>query len=595
MRAQGSGHVVIHFLLDDRPGREPVLQRLLLLDEVALKALTEALSKEVGDLPGIKVTAIEPGAFRTDWAKRSMHEASAPIDAYADDVGARKDLIKAFADDLPGDPRKVADAVLMVTGLDELRLRLLLGHDVLKVIREKLAAMKRLDRRVGSHDSLDVNFPLGMSNFGATSTATEALDGIDLTGRTVLVTGGYPCIAIEACRAPSRVRARTVLGAGAMRKARRTHRGHRRRRGRGAGPGDQASVASYAEGLLAAEVPIDLLINNAGVMACPLGRTAEDFEMQLGTNHLGHFVLTTGLAGLDGGGTGEKGREPELAGSPALPDIQLGRSSTTATRPYDKWEAYGQSKTANCLFSVEFDRRFGAPRRRRLRRAPGCDHDRAGPAPGRRGPRGPGQPVAERRADAVQARRQAGAATSVWAATSPDLADVGGVYLEDCHIQPTRPDRSRRMGRRPHRLGAGSGLGQASLGVVGRADRGGARSAEADSCLGEQVVHLAQQGQRLRVRDQRALAQARVAGSGRPRRPRGRSPRPMTGEPGASTGSPGSTVHAPRPSTNGAKTAFDGWWKSSSVEPARCRSRSRRWREDHEVSDAVIVASAPPG
>ena len=82
-----------------------------------MEALTEALAKEVGPL-GIKVTAIEPGAFRTDWAKRSMHESATPIEAYAEDVGARKELIKAFADHLPGDPRKVAEAVLMVVGLE---------------------------------------------------------------------------------------------------------------------------------------------------------------------------------------------------------------------------------------------------------------------------------------------------------------------------------------------------------------------------------------------------------------------------------------------------------------------------------------------
>ena len=105
----------------------------------ALEALTEGLAKEVGPL-GIKVSAIEPGGFRTDWASRSMHESATPIDAYAEDVGARKELIKAFADHLPGDPRKVGDAVVMVTGLEDPPLRLLLGKDVLNAFREKTAA-----------------------------------------------------------------------------------------------------------------------------------------------------------------------------------------------------------------------------------------------------------------------------------------------------------------------------------------------------------------------------------------------------------------------------------------------------------------------
>jgi NAD(P)-dependent dehydrogenase (short-subunit alcohol dehydrogenase family) len=103
----------------------------------ALESLTEALSKEVAGL-GVKVSAIEPGAFRTDWAARSMKESDAPIEDYAADVGARKELIKAFANDLPGDPRKVAEACVMLTTLEEPPLRLLLGHDVLKAAREKL-------------------------------------------------------------------------------------------------------------------------------------------------------------------------------------------------------------------------------------------------------------------------------------------------------------------------------------------------------------------------------------------------------------------------------------------------------------------------
>ncbi len=105
----------------------------------ALEALTEALAQEVKPL-GIKVTAIEPGAFRTDWAARSMWESSTPIGDYDDNVGARKTMIKEFAHHLPGDPRKVAEAVLMVTTLDEPPLRLLLGRDVLKAVRDKLAA-----------------------------------------------------------------------------------------------------------------------------------------------------------------------------------------------------------------------------------------------------------------------------------------------------------------------------------------------------------------------------------------------------------------------------------------------------------------------
>ncbi len=157
MRARGSGHIINISSMTGLVANPP--NAFYSSTKFALEGLTEALAKEVAAF-GIKVTAIEPGGFRTDWASRSMHESAAPIDAYADDVGVRKDLIKQFADHLPGDPRKVADAVLMVTGLDEPPLRLLLGHDVLKAVREKLAAFSAsIDAWEAT--TLDVNFPRG--------------------------------------------------------------------------------------------------------------------------------------------------------------------------------------------------------------------------------------------------------------------------------------------------------------------------------------------------------------------------------------------------------------------------------------------------
>jgi NAD(P)-dependent dehydrogenase (short-subunit alcohol dehydrogenase family) len=157
MRERGSGHVVNISSMAGLVANPP--NAYYSSTKFAMESLTEALSKEVGPL-GIKVTAIEPGAFRTDWARRSMHEAAEPIEAYADGVGARKELIRAFADHLPGDPRKVAEAVLMVVALENPPLRLLLGADVLQATREKLTAM------LASIDeweavTLDVNFPAG--------------------------------------------------------------------------------------------------------------------------------------------------------------------------------------------------------------------------------------------------------------------------------------------------------------------------------------------------------------------------------------------------------------------------------------------------
>jgi NAD(P)-dependent dehydrogenase (short-subunit alcohol dehydrogenase family) len=155
MRAQGSGHIINISSMTGLVANPP--NAFYSSTKFALEGLTEALSKEVGAF-GIKVSAVEPGGFRTDWASRSMHESAAPIEAYAEDVGVRKDLIKQFADHLPGDPRKVAEAVLMLTTLEEPPLRLLLGRDVLKAVREKLAAFSA---SIDEWEAVttDVNFP----------------------------------------------------------------------------------------------------------------------------------------------------------------------------------------------------------------------------------------------------------------------------------------------------------------------------------------------------------------------------------------------------------------------------------------------------
>jgi NAD(P)-dependent dehydrogenase (short-subunit alcohol dehydrogenase family) len=123
----------------------------------ALEALSEGLAKEVAAF-GIRVTAIEPGAIRTDWSTRSMKEARRPIEAYAETVGARKQLIKLAGSRFPGDPRRVADAVVMVTELAEPPLHLLLGRDVFAAYREKLAGLLESIEEWKSV-TLDVNFP----------------------------------------------------------------------------------------------------------------------------------------------------------------------------------------------------------------------------------------------------------------------------------------------------------------------------------------------------------------------------------------------------------------------------------------------------
>jgi len=155
MRARRSGHIVNISSMTGLVANPP--NAYYSSTKFALEALTEALAAEVKPL-GIKVTAIEPGAFRTDWAARSMKESSTPIGDYEEAVGTRKTLIKQFANHLPGDPRKVAAAVLMVTTLDEPPLRLLLGRDVLKAMRDRIAA---LSASIDEWEAVtrDVNFP----------------------------------------------------------------------------------------------------------------------------------------------------------------------------------------------------------------------------------------------------------------------------------------------------------------------------------------------------------------------------------------------------------------------------------------------------
>jgi NAD(P)-dependent dehydrogenase (short-subunit alcohol dehydrogenase family) len=155
MRARGRGHVINISSMTGLVANPPNVYYSS--TKFALEALTEGLAKEVAPF-GIRVTAIEPGAIRTDWSTRSMKEASAPIEAYAETVGARKQLIKLAGSKFPGDPRRVADAVVMVSELEEPPLHLLLGHDVFKAYREKLSGLAESVEKWKSV-TLDVNFP----------------------------------------------------------------------------------------------------------------------------------------------------------------------------------------------------------------------------------------------------------------------------------------------------------------------------------------------------------------------------------------------------------------------------------------------------
>ena len=155
MRRRGRGHIINISSMTGLVANPPNVYYSS--TKFALEALTEGLAKEVAAF-GIRVTAIEPGAFRTDWSTRSMKEARRPIEAYAETVGARKALIKAAGSKFPGDPRRVADAVLMLSELDDPPLHLLLGHDVYKAYRDKLSGLMESILEWKSV-TLDVGFP----------------------------------------------------------------------------------------------------------------------------------------------------------------------------------------------------------------------------------------------------------------------------------------------------------------------------------------------------------------------------------------------------------------------------------------------------
>lgn len=275
------------------------------------------------------------------------------------------------------------------------------------------------------------------SGFGARSTAKEVLAGIDLDGKLAIVTGGYSGLGIETVAA--------LAGAGAyvIVPARRPEAAREALDARGLADveveeldlSQLASVQAFAERFLATERSIDILINNAAIMASPEARVGDGWESQFATNHLGHFVLTNLLwpALVASGGarvvalssTGHK-----LSGI-RFDDPQF-------TSGYDKWLAYGQAKTADSLFAVQLDV-LGAPFGVRAFAAhPGGIMTELQ----RHLPREEMIAAGWMSEDGTVNERfkspEQGAATSTWAATSPLLAGMGGVYCEDCDIaEPT--------------------------------------------------------------------------------------------------------------------------------------------------------------
>jgi NAD(P)-dependent dehydrogenase (short-subunit alcohol dehydrogenase family) len=275
------------------------------------------------------------------------------------------------------------------------------------------------------------------TSFGKETTTDDVLEGIDLTGKVVLVTGASGGIGAETARALAAAGARVTLAARNVSKAEGVAAEIRASTGNPAVDVlelvlDQPDgVRKAAKVYLAGHDKLHLLINNAGVMACPLERTAEGWEMQFATNHIGHFLFTCLLAPILRAAAPARIVNLSSAGHRfsgiVFDDIHYER------RPYDKWEAYGQSKTANVLFSVELDRRLGADGVHAYAIHPGMIMTELA----RHMSQDDLKELGRRRPAGVKLEFKsipAGAATSAYAATAPELEGRGGLYLEDCHV-----------------------------------------------------------------------------------------------------------------------------------------------------------------
>lgn len=277
--------------------------------------------------------------------------------------------------------------------------------------------------------------------FGAQSTTDDVLEGVDLAGKRILVTGVSAGLGVETARALAAHGAQVVGAARNLDKARAATEVVRAQAATGGSLelveldlASLASVRACADALVAAGKPFDVVIANAGVMATPKGTTKDGFETQFGTNHLGHFVLVNRVAGLM-----KPGSRLVMLSSAGhrYADVDLDDPNFERT-PYGEMVAYGRSKTANTLFAVEFDRRHKADGIRAAAVHPGGIQTELG--------RHMTPEFTQALIDNINANTPAGApafafktvaqgaATTVWAGCVADVALIGGHYCEDCHV-----------------------------------------------------------------------------------------------------------------------------------------------------------------
>lgn len=292
--------------------------------------------------------------------------------------------------------------------------------------------------------------PIG-SGFGRHTPASEVMEGVDLSGKLAVVTGGYSGIGVETTRALAAAGARVLVPARDLAKARAIMDLDGDIQVARMDLENHQSIERFAMDVVQ-EGGLDLLINNAGVMACPERRVGPGWESQFATNHLGHMVLTKALL-------------PALLAADAPRVVCLSSTAHHITdirwddphfdkEPYEKWKAYGQSKTANALFAVALQQRYGGegllafavhpggiqtPLQRHLQteemvRFGWIDED--------------GNLTEQ--AKGMFKSVEAGASTTCWAATSEKLVDHGGVYCEDADIAAIAKEGERHSGVRAY-------------------------------------------------------------------------------------------------------------------------------------------------
>ena len=274
------------------------------------------------------------------------------------------------------------------------------------------------------------------SGFNAFTTAEDVMEGIDLSGKTAIVTGGYSGLGLESARRLAKAGASVIVPARDVAKA---------LANTAAVPSitvapmdllDRASVDQFAQDFLLSAKPLDILINSAGIMNTPLFRDVDGNEGQFAVNHLGHFRLVQKLLPAL-----EKSGDARVVAISSRAHFFSGVNfddTAFLDRPYDPLAAYGQSKTANALFAVSLDARYrdrgirayslhpGAILTGLMRDAPAESLVHYGIVDAS------GAPIIDPENDRKSVEQ--GTATQIWCATSPQLNGLGGVYCEDCDI-----------------------------------------------------------------------------------------------------------------------------------------------------------------